>query len=573
LPEGRGRVLDNVGHGTVLTGRYRLVERLRESASSALWQALDETLERSVQVTLLDPALPRTADILDAARRVTLAQDPRLAKVLDVSRDGEVAFVVVEHLPGRTLTQAVAGAPLPAVEARRLVGEAAEALSGAADRGLHHQCLAPETLVVDPDGSIKVTGTAVEAAASGSPSRDGDAASRVDALGLVCVLYAALTGRWPGTTPSDLPAAPRVGGRPVAPADLVAGVPADLDELCTQTLGNGGNGQDGPTSPAEVAQRSRQPVARHTNPRGPLTATPARPGSTSTGAPAAPAPSIGRSAASATRVAAVDGVSPGGFQGWDDLSTIGVPVPDEEPLVPFAPAVPVEQPPSDQSRFVIGLVVTFVVLVMMVAVISLRTLGPPTELIPRDITRAAAAATGTAGPGRTDSSGVTASGTPASSPTAPVTATVAPTPSASPEVVGAQAIDPQGDGEENNDRAARAIDGNSSTVWKSNYYATTDFAEMKDGVGLVLHLGSGAVPDVRQVIIDVEGSGGTVELRTTPSPGLEGSATVAQSSIENGRAVLIPAKPVNSRLLVLWFTKLPKTDGKYQLLVSEINVR
>ena len=346
-------------------------------------------------------------------------------------------------------------------------------------------------------------------------------------------------------------------------------MPADLDELCTQTLGNG---QDGPASPAEVAQRlapwpGAQPL---TNPQGLLAAAPSRPGSTSTGAPA-PAPSVGRSAAAAARVAAMDGVSPGGFQGWDDLSTIGVPVPDEEPLVPFAPAVPVEQPPSDQSRFVIGLVVTFVVLVMMVAVVSLRTLGSPTELIPKDITRAAA--TGAGGPGSAGRTGSTASGTPVLPPTAPVTATVAPSPSASPEVVGAQAIDPQGDGEENNDRAARAIDGDSSTVWKSNYYATTDFAELKDGVGLVLNLGGGAVPDIRQVVIDVEGSGGTVELRTTPGPGLEGSATVAQSSIKNGRAVLTPAKPVNSRLLVLWFTKLPKTDGKYQLLVSEINVR
>jgi hypothetical protein len=37
--------------------------------------------------------------------------------------------------------------------------------------------------------------------------------------------------------------------------------------------------------------------------------------------------------------------------------------------------------------------------------------------------------------------------------------------------------------------------------------------------------------------------------------------------------VLTPAKPVNSSHLVLWFTKLPKTDGKYQLIVSEINIR
>jgi hypothetical protein len=612
-----------------------------------LWRALDETLERPVRVAVFDPALPRTADVLDAARRVTLAKDPRLAQVLDVGRDGGVAFVVSENLPGRTLTQALSGgAPLPAAEARRLVGEAAEALSGAAHRGLHHQRLAPETLVVGTDGSVKLTGTAVEAAATGAESRDSAAASRVDALGLVCVLYAALTGRWPGTTPSDLPAAPRVGGRPVPPGELVPGIPADLDDLCTQTLANA---QNAPVTPAEVAERLSPWPGAHplTDPRLLLVTTSGDPGSSSTGAPTttepavpqAVAPSPAALAAAAAAVARIrraeasggdgaavvqeatspaasttptpadssptvaspdsaptppgfpstgsprplfeplgqsapareqDTVARGHFQGWDDLSTIGRPVTDDEPLVPFAQVAEGEEPPGSQSRFVIVVVVGFVVLVVVIALISLSSLGSPSKLIPKDVTGPLPTATSGAGSGSsTIRSAAPTPSTPATEPSSS-----AATPSASPQLVGAQAIDPQGDGSENDSQASRAVDGDASTAWKSQRYQTADFGGLKDGVGLVLSLGAGDVPDVQQVVVDVAGSGGTVELRTTPTPGFDGSTVVAQAPIEGGRAVLTPAKPVNSRLLLLWFTKLPKTpDGKYQLIVSEINVR
>jgi hypothetical protein len=333
-----------------------------------------------------------------------------------------------------------------------------------------------------------------------------------------------------------------------------------------------------------------------TNPRGLLlTAPPTDARSSSTGAPAEPDPPRIGATRAATTASALSNASPssaaiaaaaaavsrlqisfptrddpealprGSFQGWSDLSTIGRPVPDEESLVPFVPPVPVEQPPRDQSRFVIAVVMGFVLLVVVVAAVSLRTLRSPTELLPDDVTRSIPeAATPTA----------TRSGTPtAPSPSPTRAASALATPSASPEFVAAQAIDPQGDGAENNGQASRAVDGDSGTVWKSNYYENADFAGLKKGVGLVLDLGGGEVTNVQQVLVDVAGSGGAVELRTAPGPGLDGSVVVAQAAITGGRAVLTPTRPVNSRLLVLWFTRLPKTDGKYQLLVSEINVR
>jgi hypothetical protein len=66
-------------------------------------------------------------------------------------------------------------------------------------------------------------------------------------------VYAALTGHWPGPgeTADGLPTAPAVGGAPVPPADLVAGVPGDLNTLCAVTLGRD---DDGPLSPADLVR-------------------------------------------------------------------------------------------------------------------------------------------------------------------------------------------------------------------------------------------------------------------------------------------------------------------------------
>lgn len=98
---------------------------------------------------------------------------------------------------------------------------------------------------------MKIVGTAVEAAAVGHEPAHAATASRDDATGLVGLLYSGLTGRWPLGN-AGFPPAPRgEGGAPVPPADLVRGIPNDLDTLCVVTLSGS---DDGPRSPAELAK-------------------------------------------------------------------------------------------------------------------------------------------------------------------------------------------------------------------------------------------------------------------------------------------------------------------------------
>jgi serine/threonine protein kinase len=250
LREGRA-TLSTAIRGTVLAGRYRLEERIQSNTDGALWRAVDATLDRRVSIRVMRPGHPFAADVADAARRAALIDDDRLVRVLDVGSDGEIGFVVSEDVDGDSLAVLVERSPLAPPVVRRIVGEVSQGLEAAAVRGLHHLCLTPRSVIVCRDGSVKIVGTAVEAAATGLEPAHAATASRDDATALVGLLYSGLTGRWPlGNT--GFPPAPRgEGGAPVPPADLVRGIPNDLDTLCVVTLGGS---DDGPRSPAELAR-------------------------------------------------------------------------------------------------------------------------------------------------------------------------------------------------------------------------------------------------------------------------------------------------------------------------------
>ena len=245
-----------VGRGTLLAGRYRTLQPLASDlAGASSWEATDQILDRPVRVTVLHGG--HVPQALDAARRAALVTDPRLVRVLDVGEHEGVSYTVTEQVSGPSLAELVARGPLPADQARAIVGEAAAALEAARRRGVHHLTLRPSVLHLTPDDRVLLTGLAVDGALLGREIHDAEAATRADTVGLVRLLYAALTGRWPGASPGaagplpHLAAAPVLEGAPVPPAELASGVPNDLDTLCAVTLGVH---DDGPQTPAQLVQ-------------------------------------------------------------------------------------------------------------------------------------------------------------------------------------------------------------------------------------------------------------------------------------------------------------------------------
>ena len=168
--------------------------------SSDFWRAVDTTLDRTVGVRLVSPATAE--DAMDAARRAAMVDEPALLRVLDVAQEdgdtGPVTYVVTEFVEADSLADLLRrDGPLPADRVRALVGETAQVLSRVAASGLHHEALEPTSVLRTPGGELKIEGLGVDAAAEGRAGAPGEQAARTDAVALVALVYAGLTGHWP----------------------------------------------------------------------------------------------------------------------------------------------------------------------------------------------------------------------------------------------------------------------------------------------------------------------------------------------------------------------------------------
>jgi len=217
----------------LLADRYRLEDRVNAAGGWAAWKATDETLARAVTVLTFAPDFPRIPEVVMAARAASRLTDSRLAQVFDVEDGGDRAYVVLEWVTGDSLNDLLGGGPLDPAQGAALVIEASKALAGAHAAGLSHLCLTPESLHWTPGGGVKVTGLAIDAALAGVSASDPALA---DTQGLGRLLYATLTGHWPGLESTSLPPAPMAEGQPCTPRQVRAGVPTAIDSVACEAL-------------------------------------------------------------------------------------------------------------------------------------------------------------------------------------------------------------------------------------------------------------------------------------------------------------------------------------------------
>ena len=204
----------------------------------ALWKALDETLARPVSILTFASGFPRVSQVVTAARAASRLTDPRMAQVFDVEDGGGQAYIVLEWTGGESLTVLLDGGPLEPGVACSLLTDAARAVAGAHALGQAHLRLTPDTLWWTRGSGIKITGLGIDAALAGD-GLTGAAAhdpSLADTIALAALLYAALTGYWPGEEPTRLPAAPVSDGTVCTPRQVSADVSHALDSLIVRAL-------------------------------------------------------------------------------------------------------------------------------------------------------------------------------------------------------------------------------------------------------------------------------------------------------------------------------------------------
>jgi eukaryotic-like serine/threonine-protein kinase len=148
--------------GTLLSGRFRLEERVGSGGMSTVYRAFDETLERWVAIKILQNEIADDDDQLERFRRearaVARLNHPHVVTVIDAGEDQGCPYIVFEYISGETLKERIRRlGRLPVPEALAYAIEIARALEAAQAERLVHRDVKPQNVLLDTDGRAKVT--------------------------------------------------------------------------------------------------------------------------------------------------------------------------------------------------------------------------------------------------------------------------------------------------------------------------------------------------------------------------------------------------------------------------------
>src|SRR5262245_55322222 len=153
----------SVKAGDMLDGRYTLRDCIAQGGMGRVYLAEQPALERIVAIKLLQPELAPRREyarcIRDEAIAASRVRDPRCVKVLDCGAlpDG-TPYLVMEHIPGRSLRDLSAEGPIPAARAIELVEQVLGALGATHDAGIVHADVKSDNFLVESvAGADRVT--------------------------------------------------------------------------------------------------------------------------------------------------------------------------------------------------------------------------------------------------------------------------------------------------------------------------------------------------------------------------------------------------------------------------------
>ena len=154
--------------GTGLPDRYSLIQRIAAGGMATVWCAEDGVLGRRVAIKLL---ADHFADDFVAVRRfkreartaARVSEHPNIITIFDVGetvasdrRERARPFIVMEHLPGGTLADALRTGEVSRDDALKWLREASSALDYAHEHGVIHRDIKPANMLLDRARSLHV---------------------------------------------------------------------------------------------------------------------------------------------------------------------------------------------------------------------------------------------------------------------------------------------------------------------------------------------------------------------------------------------------------------------------------
>ena len=246
--------------GTMLDNRYELLEIIGVGGTAVVYKAKCHRLNRYVAVKILKEEFASDQEFRrqfhDEAQAVAMLSHPNIVNIYDVSRSGNVDYIVMELIDGITLKEYLSRrGRLSPKEVTVFATQIARALEHAHDHNIIHRDIKPKNIMLLRDGTVKVAdfgiahfaarentyskGEAIGSVHYVSPeqARGSYVDNRTDLYSLGVVMYEMITGRLPfeGDTPVSI-ALQHINSIALPPSVFAEDVPEQLEEITMRAM-------------------------------------------------------------------------------------------------------------------------------------------------------------------------------------------------------------------------------------------------------------------------------------------------------------------------------------------------
>ncbi|MEO8190269.1 MAG: protein kinase [Acidobacteriota bacterium] len=141
-------------------GPYEILAPLGAGGMGEVYRARDERLRREIAIKVLSADLSGDAErrkrFEQEARAASSLSHPNLVTIFDIGVAGDVVYIAMELISGRTLRDLQSEGPLPTKRLLDIAFQAADGLAKAHAAGIVHRDLKPENVMVTGDGVVKI---------------------------------------------------------------------------------------------------------------------------------------------------------------------------------------------------------------------------------------------------------------------------------------------------------------------------------------------------------------------------------------------------------------------------------
>ncbi len=247
-------------NGTLVSGRYEIVETIGKGGMAIVYKAKCLVLNRYVALKVLRPEFREDKEFLNRfkveAQSAASLSHNNVVSIFDVVQEGDLDYIVMEYVEGVTLKQYLeAKGVIPWREAVDYAAQICAGLDHAHKKGIVHKDIKPHNILITREGTLKITDFGIAKVMSSSTITSGGATmgsvhyfspeqarggymdAKTDIYSLGVVLYEMVTGKLPFQGDSAISIAMQhIEKTPEAPTALNPDVPQSLENVISRAM-------------------------------------------------------------------------------------------------------------------------------------------------------------------------------------------------------------------------------------------------------------------------------------------------------------------------------------------------